>query len=215
MNSMKPWIIVLAALSVAGVACEKDNTDTYVKPEVKVVANFAADTVIGFSPTGRPIGTGKFTYFSLRENKVITGADTLTNKWDIAIREFYIKINGGTSATGGGNGAAFIANSTFDAYTMIPAGTTGWMQDNAPNYAINPAPGNWYTYSPSTFIALPVPGKIFVIRTADGRFAKMEITSLYKGGITPDVALSPAQKALKQFFYQFRYSFQANGSVNF
>lgn len=212
---MKPWIIVLAALSVAGVACEKDNTDTYVKPEVKVVANFAADTVIGFSPTGRPLGSGRFTYFSLRENKVITGADTLTNKWDIAIREFYIKINGGTSATGGGDASAYIANSTFDAYTAIPAGVSDWKKDNAPNYAINPVPGNWYTYNTATFLALPVPGKIFVIRTADGRFAKMEITSLYKDGITPDVAASPVQKALKQFFYQFRFVFQADGSVKF
>ena len=212
---MKVRMMMLAAIAIAVAACDKNNNEENAKPEVKLVANLAADTVIGFSPTGRPIGTGRFTYFSLRENKIITGADTLTNKWDIAIREFYIKVNGGTSATGGGNGAAFIANSTFDAYTMIPAGSASWMQDNAPNYAINPAPGNWYTYSPSTFIALPVPGKIFVIRTADGRFAKMEITSLYKDGVTPDVALSPAQKALKQFFYQFRYSFQANGSVNF
>jgi hypothetical protein len=212
---MKVRMMMLAAIAIAVTACDKNNNEENAKPEVKLVTNFAADTVTGFSPTGRPVGTGRFTYFSLRENKIITGADTLTNKWDIAIREFYIKVNGGTSATGGGNGAAFLANSTFDAYTMIPSGTTGWMQDNAPNYAINPAPGNWYTYSPSTFIALPVPGKIFVIRTADGRFAKMEITSLYKDGITPDVALSPAQKALKQFFYQFRYSFQANGSVNF
>lgn len=215
MRTMKPMIFALLTFSVLGVACEKDNNDGDTKPEVKVVTNFAADTVLGFSATGRPVGAGKFTYFSLRENKIITGADTLSNKWDIAIKEFYIKVNGGTSATGGGNGAAFLANSTFDAYTMVPAGETAWQQDNAPNYAISPAPGNWYTYNMSTFLALPVPGKIFVVRTADGRYAKMEITSLYKDGITPDVALSPAQKALKQFFYQFRFVFQANGSVNF
>ncbi len=212
---MRSLIFMFAAAAVAAVGCEKDNEDTYVKPEVKVVTNFAADTVIGFSPTGRPMGSGKFTYFSLRENKVITGADTLTNKWDIAIREFYIKINGGTSATGGGDAAAYIANSTFDAFTAIPAGASDFMKDNAPNYAINPAPGTWYTYSPSTFLALPVPGKIFVIRTADGRFAKMEITSLYRNGVTPDVTASPVQKALNQFFYQFRFVFQADGSVKF
>ncbi len=215
MCTMRTMIFAFLTFSVLGVACEKDDNDNNVKPEVKLVTNFAADTVIGFSPTGRPVGSGRFTYFSFRENKIITGADTLTNKWDIAIREFYIKVNGGTSATGGGNGAAFLANSTFDAYTMIPAGETAWMQDNAPNYAISPAPGNWYTYNFSTFLALPVPGKIFIIRTADGRYAKMEITSLYKDGVTPDVALSPAQKALRQFFYQFRYVFQANGSGNF
>lgn len=215
MKNMKTWTVAFSFLAAGMVACEKDNGDENVKAEVKVVANFAADTVTGFSPTGRPIGSGRFTYFSLRENRIITGDDTLTNKWDIAIREFYIKVNGGTSARGGGNGAAFIANSTFETYTSIPATETAWQQDNAPAYAINPAPGNWYTYNPSTFLALPVPGKIFVIRTADGRFAKMEITSLYRDGITPDVSLSPAQKALRQFFYQFRFAFQANGSRNF
>jgi len=207
-------VLAITSIMAAGlVACEKDNNPAEATPlEVKSVVNLPADTVTGFSPTGRPIGTGRFTYFSLRENRIITGADTLTNKWDIAFREFFIKINGGTSATGGGNAAAILVNSTFEAYTTIPATETGWVQDNAPAFAINPAPGGWYTYNPSTFIALPIPGKVFVLRTADGRYAKMEITSFYRNGVTPDAAASPVTKALNQFFYQFRFVFQANGS---
>lgn len=212
---MNQWIVVLCAVVLVGVSCSKDNTGGDVVLEVKNVVNLPADTVIGFSPTGRPIGTGRFTYFSFRENKIIEGADTLTNKWDIAFREFFIKVNGGTSARGGGNGAVFIANSTFEDYMTIPAGETSWMQDNAPNFAINPAPGGWYTYNPATFLALPMPGKIFIVRTADGKFAKMEITSFYRNGITPEVVASPLQKALNQFFYQFRFVFQADGSREF
>lgn len=198
---------------LAMVGCSKDdNTADNTPLEVQLVLNLPADTVTGFSPTGRPIGTGRFTYFSFRENRIITGADTLTNKWDVAFREFFIKFNGGTSATGGGNAAVILANSTFEEYTEIPAGETGWLQDNAPNFAINPAPGGWYTYNPATFLALPVPGRIFVVRTADGRYAKMEITSLYRNGVTPDVGALITTKALNQFFYQFRFVFQANGS---
>jgi hypothetical protein len=211
---MRNWLMATAII-MTGVACEKDNNNDNAPLTTINVSNLAADTVTGFSPTGRPLGTGKFTYFSLRENKIIEGADTLTNKWDIAFREFFIKLNGGTSARGGGNAAAFIATSTFEEYKSIPAGTTSWLQDNAPNFAINPAPGGWYTYNPATFIALPTPGKIFILRTADGRYAKMEITSFYRNGITPDAAASPVQKALNQFFYQFRYVIQLNGSVNF
>jgi hypothetical protein len=214
MMNMRMWAAALAVVAVTGVACEKDNNDENVVLELKTVTNLPADTVTGFSPTGRPIGSGRFTYFSLRENRIITGADTLTNKWDIAFREFFIKVNGGSSATSGGNAGAFIANSTFEALTSIPAGTA-FAQDDAPAFAINPAPGGWYTYNPATFIALPIPGKVFVIRTADGRFAKMEITSFYRNGVTPEVSASPVQKALNQFFYQFRFVFQANGSVNF
>jgi hypothetical protein len=214
---MRAWnVLAITLIMAAGlVACKKDNKPSEATPlEVKIVTNLPADTVIGFSATGRPIGSGRFTYFSLRENRIITNADTLTNKWDIAFREFFIKINGGTSATGGGNAAAIIANSTFEAYTAIPANETGWLQDNAPAFAINPAPGGWYTYNTTTFIALPIPGKIFVLRTADGRYAKMEITSFYRNGVTPDASASPATKALNQFFYQFRFVFQPDGTKN-
>jgi hypothetical protein len=197
------------------VACEKTDTLPEQPLEVITVANLYADTTTGFSPTGRPIGENKFTYFSIRENKIITGADTLTNKWDFAFKQFYIKVNGGTNATGG-YAAAFVANSTFEAYTQISdADMTMLKQDDGALFAINPAPGGWYTYSPSTFLALPIPGKIMVVRTADGRYAKLEITSFYKNGITPEVSASPVQKALAQFFYQFRYTFQPNGNKSF
>ncbi|HSK12067.1 MAG TPA: hypothetical protein VK907_02575, partial [Phnomibacter sp.] len=104
---------------------------------------------------------------------------------------------------------------TFEDYRTIPASEAGWQQDNAPNFAINPMPGGWYTYNPATFLALPTPGKIFAIRTADGRYAKVEVTSFYRNGVTPDVSASLVTKAMNQYFYQFRFVFQANGSMNF
>ena len=205
----------IAALALTVTACTKDEPEVVQPLTVQTVRNLPADTTTGFSPTGRPIGANRFTYFSLRENKIIEGADTLTNKWDIAFKQFFIKVNGGTSATGGGNAAVFIANSTFEGYTQITEPDTDFKQDNGAVFAINPAPGGWYTYNTTTFLAFPIPGKIFVIRTADGRFAKMEITSFYRNGVAPDVAASPAVKALAQFFYQFRYTLQPNGSKKF
>jgi HmuY protein len=209
------WMAVASAVVVMLTACEKNSSDVEQPLAIVTVANLAADTTTGFSPTGRPLGANAFTYVSLREGKIITGADTLTNKWDIAFKQFYIKVNGGTNATGGGNAAAYIANSTFETYTQIVEADTEFKQDNGATYALNPTPGVWYTYSPTTYLALPIPGKIFVIRTADGRYAKLEITSFYKNGVTPDVTASPVQKALTQFFYQFRYTFQPNGTKKF
>lgn len=208
---------LIAAVAVAFTfsSCSKNDNIAEQPLTVQTVINLPADTTTGFSPTGRPIGANRYTYFSLRENKIIEGADTLTNKWDIAFKQFFIKVNGGTSATGGGNAAAFIANSTFEGYTQIAEADTEFKQDNGATFAINPAPGVWYSYSPTTFLALPIPGKIFVIRTADGRFAKLEITSFYRNGVTPDVSASPVVKALAQFFYQFRYTLQPNGSKKF
>lgn len=204
------------ALVMMATACDKNDDVKQQALEVKSVVNLPADTTTGFSPTGRPIGVNLYTHFSLRENKIIEGADTLTNKWDIAFKQFYIKVNGGTSATGGGNAAAYVASGTFDNYTTISdADVANLKQDNGATFAINPIPGGWYTYSTTTFLAIPTPGKVFVIRTADGRYAKLEITSFYRNGVTPDVSATLTQKALAQFFYQFRFTFQPNGSKNF
>lgn len=208
-------LLVMASVAIVGVACEKDKASVNAPLTENMVTNLAADTTTGFSATGRPLGANTYTFFSLRDNKIITGADTLTNKWDIAFKQFYVKVNGGTSATGGGNAGAFVANSTFEAYSAIVQGDTAFKQDAAPAYAINPAPGAWYTYNTTSFVALPIPGKIIVVRTADGRFAKLEILSFYKDGITPDASVSLVDKAKRQFFYKFRFVFQANGSRAF
>ncbi|HMP94278.1 MAG TPA: HmuY family protein [Phnomibacter sp.] len=213
MNISKVALTACVAV-VAFTACTKDKTKVEQPLEVTTVTNLPADTTTGFSSTGRPIGNNAYTYYSLREKKIITGADTLTNKWDIAFKQFYIKVNGGTSSTGG-NAAAAVVTSTFEDYKTMALPDNELLQDNGATFAINPMPGTWYTYNSTTFLALPVPGRIFVIRTADGRFAKMEITSFYRNGVTPPATATPVEKALAQFFYQFRFVFQPNGSKQF
>ena len=206
-------LLALVALGIA--ACDKNKTEIAVPLVVQTFANLPGDTTVSFSSTGRPLGANAYTYFSLRENKIITGADTLTGKWDIAFKQFYIKLNGGTNATGGGTAAAFLASNTLESYTTISEADTTFKQDNGASFALNPAPGVWYSYNMSTFLALPIPGKIFVIRTADNKYAKLEITSLYKNGITPDVSASPVVKSRLQFFYNFRFVLQPNGTKKF
>lgn len=53
------------------------------------------------------------------------------------------------------------------------------------------------------------PGVVLAIRTADGRYAKLQITSYYQGG-----APVPAEGARARF-YHFRYIFQPDGSRHF
>jgi hypothetical protein len=215
-TDMKNGVVGLLALVTMGImACDKDEPQMQAPLEVKTFANLPGDTTVSFSSTGRPLGANKYTYFSLRENKIVAGADTLTNKWDIAFKQFYIKVNGGTSATGGGNAAVFLANNTLEGFSGITQADTSFKQDAAPSFAMNPAPGFWYSYNTATFLALPIPGKIFVIRTADNKYAKLEITSLYKDAILPDASASPVVKAKLQFFYHFRYVLQPNGTKLF
>jgi hypothetical protein len=42
------------------------------------------------------------------------------------------------------------------------------------------------------------PGRILVIRTASGKYAKIEIQNYYKGGVTPDATASDNDKLMKQ-----------------
>jgi hypothetical protein len=55
------------------------------------------------------------------------------------------------------------------------------------------------------------PGVVLGVRTADGRYAKMQIVSYYKGGASVPTG---AEGELARF-YTFRYVFQPDGSRQF
>jgi hypothetical protein len=54
-----------------------------------------------------------------------------------------------------------------------------------------------------------------VIRTANGKYAKVEILNYYKGGVTPDASASDDDKLKKQRYYKFRYIVQPDGTKTF
>jgi hypothetical protein len=54
-----------------------------------------------------------------------------------------------------------------------------------------------------------IPGRLIIVRTATGKYAKVEITSYYKDSpATPDVNSVPR-------YYNFRFGYQADGSKTF
>jgi hypothetical protein len=145
---------------------------------------------------------------------VIDNTDSATTKWDIGFRGTTIITNGGNS--GPGTGGAFVYVGTYADLATIPTDST-FRIDNAPTaYAIKTGSGNgWYSYNGATQLITPVPGRILVIRTATGKYAKIEIQNYYKGGITPDATASDNDKLMKQRYYTFRYTFQSDGSKKF
>jgi len=208
--------LVLAMIAIVGfVACEKDESNPAPQPlEVKTVSDLAADTIIGLAPSGQPYGSGKFTLYSLETNQIISSADSATNKWDLGLRGTTIITNGGNS--GPAQGGAFVFVGTFDDLKEIPT-DSAFRTDNAPSAYAIPTGSNkgWYTYNPSTNLVTPVPGRVLVIRTANGKYAKVEILNYYKGGVTPDAGASDVDKLTKQRYYTFQYMFQDNGSKAF
>ncbi|RKR85120.1 heme-binding HmuY-like protein [Mucilaginibacter gracilis] len=149
-------------------------------------------------------------YYSLSTGTQVTGADTATTKWDIKFKATSVFINSGTS--GIGTSQAQVVSSTFETLTIAP--TTGYKADASGVPAIS----GWYTYTATTepqHALLTVPGKIFVVKTSAGNYAKVEMISYYKGNpntTTADFANLATRPASS--YYTFRFAYQGDGTTS-
>ena len=185
-------------------ACKKDETTPVVTIKAETIKDLAADPTT-ISSTGQPVAAGKFTFFSFK-NGIVANSDSASTKWDLAFKGTTILTNGGSS--GSGVGGAIVKDALFTDIKEAP--TTGFNSDTKTLFAIPTGSGKgWYNYNGATNIITPIAGKIIVVKTADGKYAKMEILNYYKGSpVSPD-ANSVAR------YYSFRYTYQADGSVKF
>jgi hypothetical protein len=188
------------AITLLASSCSK-NSDDPTPAESKLTTKTVADLD----------GSTAAAYYSLSTGAQITGADTAsTTKWDIKFRGTSILVNGGTSGTG--TTQAQIVSSTFETLTTAP--TTDYKTDASGAPAIS----GWYTYTATTepqHAILMVPGKIIVIKTSDGNYAKIEMISYYKGNpntTTAEFASLTTRPASR--FYTFRYAYQGDGTTS-
>ena len=165
--------------------------------------------------TGQPYGSGKYTLYSLERNEVVLNADSATSRWDIGFRGTTIIINSGVS--GPGKGGAFVFVGTFEELKTVPVDSVFRTDVSSANLAI-PAGSNraWYIYNVPVNLITPIPGRVLVIRTAEGqKMVKLEILNYYKGGVTPAASATDNDKLKTQRYYTFRYLLQTDGTVNF
>ncbi|TAF98812.1 MAG: hypothetical protein EAZ44_10960 [Cytophagia bacterium] len=208
---MKKNIFVFILLgSILLAACNKKNDEPTANPtlQTQTVSNLAADPTTN-TGTGQPQpATGKFTLYSLANKAIVPNTDSTTNKWDIGFRGTTIIVNGGTIRTG--QGGAYIFTGLFDELTTIPANQVFNTDQSTTQLAIATGSGmGWYNYNPAQNWISPIAGKILVIRTGDGKFAKVEILNYYR-----DSPSSPSPSAISRY-YSFRYVYQPNGSLSF
>ena len=207
-------IALLVIILTSIIACTKSDSPTVLPITAITVRDIPADTVVGLSAQGAPITKGVYTFYSLEKNAIVPNTDSASTKWDIAFMATRIIINGGTSGTG--QGGAFVYTGLFDDLKTIPTDSV-FKTDNAPtSYAITAGSGKgWYTYDGLNNLITPLAGRVLVIRTASGKYAKMEITSYYKGGATLPASASDMEKLTKQRYYSFRFAYQPNGTKTF
>ena len=160
---------------------------------------------------GAPIDTGPFTYFSFSKGDTVIGGNvgrggdvvTERNKWDIAFRATTIIVNGGQAGSGEpvrtGMGGAYVVEGLFDEVKTIDR--VRLVGDRSDSYAISEGAGNgWYAYAgPPTHLITPLPGRVLVFRTEDGKYAKVEILSYYENAPSNPNANSKAR------VYTFNY----------
>lgn len=158
----------------------------------------------------------KWVYFSFKKGEIIeitTPSNDLT--WDIAFHRGDLKLNGGES--GIGKGEAINTNKT-DWSTVTEAPTSGYVKDKVGTITVNftgtgieeaqqsfsQTLATWLTIDTSN----PPPvytyhNYIYVIKTADGKFVKLQIND-YKDA-----------KNKKGAFISFKYQYNESGTNKF
>lgn len=202
--------ILVLAISIALFSCSKDDEPTPTptpSPTALTVQTFS--NLFAPSAGVPPNTTGNFIKFNLSTNQIVTG-----DNWDVAFRATTILINGGvagnaTEPNRTGQGAASVLTGVFANITAAPADNL-FNQDSATAKAIPTGSGNgWYNYNGATNVVSPIAGKVLVIKTHDGKYAKMEILNYYQDAPANPTGTEPSR------YYKFNFVYQPNGTKNF
>lgn len=122
-------------------------------------------------------------YVSLVTGKQVPEA---TADWDIAFNRTTILVK----AT-----AALLKDTSFEEVAKRP-GESGFKADSEKEKAIPAGSGNgWYEYNMADHSINPIPGRVLVVKTASGKYVKVEILSYYN------------KSTHNSAEYTFRYSF--------
>lgn len=180
-------------------------------------ADYAPLVLNPAGPPTRPAEKKKYTFFNFKTGQIVANTDSATNKWDIGFRATSIILNSGTS--GPGSAQAQVVTGVFS--EVVTAPESGYVSDNmATNaFAVSSAPfvpgststNNWWQNagSGSSTIVSPIAGRVILVKTNDGRYAKMEIISYYKGAPAAPNNLTDLDR-----HYTFRYVYQPAASTS-
>ena len=119
----------------------------------------------------------RWRHFSFRLGSVIDTAGPAD--WDLAFRRYQIMVN---------SGVVDLGDVAFASVTSAPDS----------GYQATPAFAGWYRYGFLSHLLSPRP-RVWAVRAADGRYAKIEFVSYYCPGAQPGCLT-------------FRYVFQGDGS---
>ncbi|MGQ4806898.1 hypothetical protein NKDENANG_00235 [Candidatus Entotheonellaceae bacterium PAL068K] len=142
-------------------------------------------------------------YFDFSRGSVIPVRDPKSDAWDLAFRRHVIRSNGGATNPAGQAALLRLDTPEFSAITRVPDGAifVSDVRTTKRLRAYNPVLEKWYNYSYTANVLVPKP-VVYIVRTQDGKYAKMRLLSYYcKSEIAGCMT--------------FEYIYQGDGSPNF
>ena len=154
-------------------------------PEVPTfVPTVAAPADVGPTKEGPRLVTvdasnpGAWQFFDFSRGSVVDGPGPAD--WDAAFRRFEIIVNGGPEFDGNA-GVIDLGEVPFDSVFSVPG--SGYVVAERGD-SVNAVLDHWYDYSFTSHLLKPRPS-VYALRTADGRYAKLEIVGYYCVGAQP------------------------------
>lgn len=186
-------LIIVLVLTSCGSSDQEEALNQLLPLETKTIKS------LHIPGEGRGQYKGPFTKFSFSEGKQVED-----DNWDIAFRATDIIVNGGTKGLllddidRVHDAAIILLEGTFSSIKEAPA-DTDFKQDTAERLALEKGSGKgWYNYNFTTHAISPIAGKILVVKTHNGHYAKVEILSYYKN---PQDILSDPQHLTFNYIY--------------
>ncbi len=185
-------ILLALAIPVVYASCSK-KSEIIVEPSVEKIDSLK----VNFS-TAKP-----FVFFSFKNGALVANSDSASTKWDFGLRFTTFILNSG--AYGPGNAGAILQNNIYNAVTTAP--DAGYAYDTTTSQK-GIKDGSWYNYNPTTRTFSPKAGQTFIFRTADNKYAKMELLAV-------DYELPFTGPTPNRLIYRFRYFYKGDGTKGF
>jgi len=170
--------------------------------------NGNAQSVAAMNPNLLPTNTividatneEQWTYFDFSRGKQVKIHDTSSLEWDLAFRRGKIITNGGATNKFGKAGLIDLGEVSFDAVENVPL--SNFISDTATRTQTeNPVLLQWYKYNYITH-KLTARENVYVMRTSNGKFAKIQFLSFYCADKQPGCI-------------QMKYAYQDEGTKSF
>ena len=177
-------VFTLAALLTAGCDDSSTNGDDEASAELVLVEDLEATSDVNY------------TFYDLDDSTVVE--DSTSSEWDLGFQATMIIVNSGES--GPGSAEAALHTGVFDDMLAVPGDAAFSAGGGLDDPAIPTGSGTgWYSYSgPPNHLITPIPGRVILVRTSEGNYAKLRILSYYRGN--PDEPGSTDAR-----YYTFEY----------